>query len=508
MSIQPAWQETLDFFGTPVLIEPSHGQLTSDAGLVPIRQFDQHLGLTQAFAEALNDPRDPDLVEHTLKEMVRSRVYGILAGYEDQNDHDTLRCDPAFKLVADRSPTDGDLASQPTLSRFENAISIKALKRLRDVFLDQFIASFDTPPRHLTIDLDAVDDPAHGHQQLTFWHGYYDQNQYLPLVVTCADNDQVVMVSLRPGNVHAALGADDDLAYLVGRLRQAWPDVVICVRGDSGFGVPAMYDVCERLRVSYTFGLGANAVLQRQTEALLAEAVATYERSRQAARQQALPTPAAPSRLFTGFWYQAGTWPQPRWVVAKAEANARGTNRRFVVTNRPGAELLPEATYDEYVLRGESENRNKELKCDLAMDRLSDHRFCANYFRLYLHALALNLLVRLRRFIAEPLPAVAAPAEPSIAGAEAGPAAALPAEALVGAERRRYFRQRRQRDPLGEGQPCTWRSLLIKVAAEVVVSTRRVVVRLSSSWPHLGWFRRVCERLRGPASAAAPAGTG
>ena len=184
MSRPSAWPSVLDFFGTPLVIEPSPGQLSSDAGLLPIRQFDERVGLTWSFAEALDDPRDPERTEHPFLEMVRSRVYGILAGYEDQNDHDTLRADPVFKLIADRSPDDDDLASQPTLSRFENAISIKSLKRLRDVFLDQFIASFDAPPRHLTFDLDAVDDPAQGHQQLTFWHGSYDQNQYLPLVVS------------------------------------------------------------------------------------------------------------------------------------------------------------------------------------------------------------------------------------------------------------------------------------------------------------------------------------
>src|SRR5215470_1821076 len=182
-------------------------------------------------------------------------------------------------------------------------------------------------------------------------------------------------------------------------------------RGDCAFVVPAMYEVCEGLRVSYTFGLSANAVLQRQTEGLLAEAVSAYERERQAARQQEPPRPPLPSRLFTGFWYQAGTWPQRRWVVAKAEANDRGTNRRFVVTNRPGAVVLPEPTYDEYPARGESENRNKEFKCDLAMEPLSDHRFVANYFRLYLHAAAMNLLVRLRGFVAEPLPSPTPPAE-------------------------------------------------------------------------------------------------
>src|SRR2546421_3892321 len=173
MSLPGGWPQVLDFFGTPLVIEPSSGQLSGDAGLLPVRQFDECIGLTRAFAGALDDPRDPDLTEHTFLEMVRARVYGILAGYEDQNDHDTLRADPVFKLLADRSPQDDDLASQPTLSRFENAISIKSLKRLRDVFVDQFIASFAQPPLSLTFDLDAVDDPAHGCQQLTFWHNYY-----------------------------------------------------------------------------------------------------------------------------------------------------------------------------------------------------------------------------------------------------------------------------------------------------------------------------------------------
>jgi hypothetical protein len=338
MSIPHTWPQVLDFFGTPLVIEPSAGQLSGDARLLPIRQFDERIGLTQAFADALDDPRDPNLMEHPFREMVRSPVYGILAGYEDQNDHDTLRHDPVFKLVADRSPDDADLASQLTLSRFENAISIPSLKRLREVFIDQFIASFDGPPRHLTFDLDAVDDPGHGHQQLTFWHGYYDQNQYLPLFITCADNDQFVMLAFRPGNVHASLGADRDLEYLVCRLRQVWPDVVIVVRGDSAFGIPRMMEMCERFGVLYTFGLTANAVLQRQTADLLVAAVAAYEQERQAARQQEPPRVAVPSRLLTGWWCQAGTWERPRYVVAKAEANAQGTNRRFVVTNRPGAE--------------------------------------------------------------------------------------------------------------------------------------------------------------------------
>jgi Transposase DDE domain group 1 len=491
MSIQSDWQETFDFFQTPVVLEPAPGQLSSDAGLLPFRQLDQRLALTQAVAAVLNDPRDPDLLQHTTLEMVRARVYGILAGYEDQNDHDTLRSDPIFKLVAGRSPDDDALASQPTLSRFENAIDCASLKRLRDVFLDQFIASFSQPPRRLTFDLDAVDDPAHGHQQLTLWHGYYDQNQYLPLFITCADNDQFVLVALRPGNVHAALGAEHDLEYLVQRLRRAWPDVVLEVRGDSAFGIPRMYEVCERLGLLYTFGLIGNVALQRRTEPLLAQAVAAFAQEQQAARQAEEWRAPQPSRLFTGFWYQAGTWERPRFVVAKAEANRQGTNRRFVVSNRPGAEQYPEATYDAYVERGESENRNKEIKCGLGVDRLSDHRFKANYFRLYLHALAMNLLVRLRRLVAQPWPTEATAAD--AVDTEVA-SSATPATTTV-AERQRQFRARRQRDPLGEGQPCTWRLLFIKVAAEVVVSVRRVVVRLSSSWPHQNWYRHVCRQL-------------
>jgi hypothetical protein len=466
MSIHAAPPLLFDFLDQrPVVVEVNDSPLSSDAGLLPIRQLDQRLGFTRQLAAALRDPRDPDLIEHSVLDMLRMRLYGILAGYQDQNDHDALRADPVFKLVADRLPTDPDLASQPTLSRFENAVSIADLKRLRDVLIDQFVASFAAPPRQLLFDLDAVDDPTHGQQQLTLFHGFYEQYQYLPLLITCADNDQIVTASLRFGTAHAALGADDDLEYLVRRLRDAWPAVRIEVRGDAGFGVPWMYDVCERLGLTYTFGLSSNAVLQAHSAGLVARAAANYEQTRQS------------QRLFDQFLYRAGSWPQARQVVVKAEANARGTNRRFVVTNRRGAAHYPQETYDEYIQRGESENRNKEFKSGLAGDRLSDHRFLANYFRLYLHAATLNLLVRLRQVVAVPPPVPPVPPAP--------PSGA----------RRSEHNARRRRDPLGEGQPGTWRLLLIKVAAEVAESCRRVVVRLSGSWPYLAYYRQVCRAV-------------
>lgn len=470
MILQSAWQKSFDFLGSkPIVVEPVEEHLTSDAGLLPIRQFDEQIGLTSEFAAALGDPRFGPFVDHSFAEMARMRIYGILAGYADQNDHDQLRYDPVFKLLAGRQPSGDELASQPTLSRFENAIDIPSLWRLRDVLIDQFLASFDEPPRRLTFDIDTFDDPTHGDQQLTFFHGYYEQYQYQPRLITCAQNDLVVMACLLHGTAHAALGADDDLEYLVGRLRAKWPDVVIELRGDSGMGVPMMDDVCERLKVQYTFGLRLNPVLKRQSDALLAEAVEQYERTCQ------------PQRRFTAFWYQAGSWALPRWVVVKAEAHAAGTNRRAVVTNRPGARVLPQAAYDEYANRGESENRNKEIKCGLEADRLSDHRYLANLFRLYLHSAALNLLVRLRNQVADPPPQ--------------NPAAELPREALAGYARRRFFNQRRDRDPLGEGHACTWRMRLIKVAARVIETTRRIVVRLSGSWPHLDHYRRVSQQI-------------
>lgn len=468
MSEQGAWQHSFQFGGgKPIVVEPASTQLSSDAGLLPIRAFDERLGLTAQFTAALQDPRREFLTTHSFHEMVRMRVYGILADYEDQNDHDALRSDPVFKLIAGRAPDGDDLASQPTLSRFENAISVRSLFRLGDVLIDQFIASFETPPVRLTFDIDVFDDPTHGQQQLTFFHGYYDQYQYLPRAITCADNDQVVMVCLLFGTAHPALAAHLDLEHLVRRLWQAWPDVDIELRADSAFAVPAMYEACERLGVWYTFGLRMNPVLQRESDALLAEAVAAYEQTGQK------------QRLFHAFDYQAGSWPQPRRTIIKCEAHAAGTNRRAVVTNRPGADVLPAACYDEYAERGESENRNKELKCGLAADRLSDHRYMANLFRLYLHTAAHNLLVRLRRVVADP--------------PEPDPPSELPTAALAGRRRKQYQNQRREHDPLGEGHPCTWRTRLIKVAAEVQVRWRCVRVKLSSSWPFLEFFRRVSE---------------
>jgi Transposase DDE domain group 1 len=473
MSLHSAPLFSFEFLPSrPVEIEVSSAPLTCDAGLLPVRQIDQNLRLTEQFAAALDDQRAPNLTRQSLLSMVRQRIYGILADYEDQNDHDTLRSDPVFKLVADRLPDGPDLASQPTLSRFENAVSIADLWRLRDRMADLFIQSFHTPPGHLTLDIDAFDDPAHGQQQLIMFHGYYEQYQYLPIVVTCAENDMVLLVGLRHGTCHAALGVDNDLRYLMGKLRAVWPDVQIHVRGDSGLGVPKMYDVCQELRLTYTFGIGMNSRLRALSDDLQKQAVEAFEKTGQM------------QRLFLLVDYQAKTWQASQPVVIKAEAHAQGTNRRAVVTNRPGCRVLPAAVYDEYAMRGESENRNKELKVELHAGRLSDHRFLANFFRLYLHAAALNLLVRLRHAVVRTTP------PPADLG--------LPAEALDAPARKKFFNKRRVHDPLGGGFACTWRTRLIKVAAEVITRSRRVLVRLSGSWPHLDHFLEVSRSVSRP----------
>ncbi len=276
-----------------------------------------------------------------------------------------------------------------------------------------------------------------------------------------------MMPCLLYGSAPAALEAADDVAYLVGRLREAWPDIDLDLRADSGFCVPEMFDTCERLRLWYSIGYGVNPVLKRNSQEFLDAAIEVYEQT------------GIPQRKFISFDYQARSWPHPRHTIVKCEVNAEGTNRRGVVSNRPGASLLTDAAYDDYVDRGESENRNKELKCGLSTDRLSDHRYMANLFRLSLHVQAHNLLVSIRREIAAP---------PQLLPDEND----IPVEALSGRARKQFANLRRRADPLGEGHPATWRTRLIKVAAEVVERARCIRVRLSGGWPYFSHYAALC----------------
>jgi len=442
---QEQLQLSFDFVShLPVVVQQAPGQLSSDAGLLPIRQFDHRWRYTQRLAACLHDPKP--WREQSLELMLRQRLFGILAGYEDCNDHDTLRNDPVFKLIANRLPEDKPLASQPTLSRFENLPAPAVLQKLIDFTIDTGIERLrqkhgGSLPASVTLDLDPTDDPTHGHQQLTLFHGYYEQYQYFPLIISEPTTKHVFVAWLRPGTVAASLGADDDLMRVVNALRKARPDIKIHVRGDAGFGNPGMYEICEQNGLTYTFGFASNARLKKLTEALMQRAAEEYKKTGKKAR------------LFECFQYKCDSWSQPRTVIAKAECHAGGTNLRFVATNLPQIERAKqgEQTYDDYIQRGESEHRMDELKNGLKMGRLSCHRFMANFFRLLLHTAAMNLLNATRD-------------DPK-----------LP-------------------EGLRHGQPCTWRTQLIKVAAVVVQSTRRVMVRLAGNWPWSHLYQLVGQR--------------
>ena len=341
--VKPAEQIPFDFFPQiPVVVQPSAGALTSDAGLLPIRQFDQRWDYTQRMAACLLDPKPQR--EQSLLSMLRQRLFGILAGYEDCNDHDTLRDDPVFKLIADRLPDGEALASQPTLSRFENLATPQVLQKLIDFTIATGIERLKQHhggqlPASLTLDLDATDDPTHGHQQLTLFHGYYGQYQYFPLIISEPTTKHVFVAWLRPGTVHASIGADDDLLRVVAALRKERPDILIHVRGDAGFGLPRMYEVCEENRLTYTFGFATNARLKKRTEELMTKAVEGYAQTKEK------------QRLFECFAYQCDSWDHPRKVITKAECHDQGTNLCFVVTNRPGVTGAADGQreYDDYM---------------------------------------------------------------------------------------------------------------------------------------------------------------
>ena len=446
---------------TPLVVQRHRGEISSDAGLLPLRQFDADWNYTQRMADCLGEP-EPGR-RHSLLSMLRQRFYGILAGYEDCNDHDTLREDPVFKLVAGRMPQDDPLASQPTLSRFENSVTPAMLQKLIDFNIATGIERLKQKhggqlPATIVLDLDPTDDTTHGNQQLTLFHAFYAQYQYYPLIISEPTTKHVFVAWLRHGTAHASLGADDDLMRVVNALRKERPDILIHVRADAGFGLPRMYEVCEENNLSYTFGFTCNPRVKRLAEPLMESAV---EQHKQTARK---------ARLFECFQYQCDSWSFARTVVIKAECHDGGTNLRAVVTNlssscpldrdAPAQSAEPmgivtashgEAVYDDYIQRGESEHRMDELKNGLCTDRLSCHRFMANFFRLLLHTAAYNLLNAVRDH----------PGLPQI---------------------------------LRVGQPCTWRTMLIKVAAEVVQTTRRVIVRLAGQWPWWPMYQAVSAR--------------
>ena len=371
----------------PLAVDFDGGRLTSDGGWAWVEEADRAVGLCAGLAAAVRDRRRRR-GRHSLLDLLRQRIYQIAGGYEDQDDADALRTDPLLKLVCGRLPATGpDLASQPTFSRLENALSATDCYRLARALGEVYLRERERAgvPRRVVLDLDGTDDPAHGAQEGAAYHGYYRQRMYHPLLVFDGDTGQLVTAVLRPGTAHAGHGAVAVLKRLVRALRARWPEAAIEVRADSGFARPEVYAFCEAEDVAYTIGLVPNPRLERLAAPLLAEA-----RAQQAAAD------GAKVRLLAETAYQAASWPRARRVVYKAEALAKGPNTRFVVTNRndPAA-----AVYAWYTARGEPENWIKDLKAACFADRLSCHRFRANQVRLLLHAAAYCLLDTLRRWL-------------------------------------------------------------------------------------------------------------
>jgi hypothetical protein len=417
----------------PVVARFDGGHITSDAGLTLLAALDRKRGLTQRLAACLADPRDPKRTRVSFLEMLRQRVFGIAAGYEDCNDHDELRFDGLLKLTVGRAPLSGrPLASQPTLSRFENHPTEGELALLARAIVADFVDGRRArPPEEIVLDFDATDDPTHGQQELNFYHGHYECHCYLPLLVfaTCdgAPQEPIAAV-LRPGNSGAARGVPEVLERLVEQIRDAFPRTRLLFRGDSGMGGPDVYERVESLGVRYVIGLARNSRLERLAAPLVARARAEFAAT------------GAKVRIFDEFLYRAESWTRARRVIVKAEvmpSHPKETNVRFVVTDLE--EPTPEALYERYIERGDVECRIKELKLDCVSGRTSCHRFLANQFRLLLHLAAYRLLVLLRTGLTNP--------------------------------------------DLRRAQVETLRRRLLKVGALVTESVRRVVLHLAEAYP-------------------------
>lgn len=357
--------------------------LSSDGGLLLLKKVDESLGLTKRMASLLTDPRRSP--EHTKAKMLSQRVYGISLGWEDCNDFDALGSDPLYEATLGSKP-----ASQPTLSRFENSVRARDLHALSLELVRLFVERHrKSPPKRIVIDMDATEDPAHGQQEFEFYHGFYGSHCFLPLLVFLSadeEDEDLVGAVLRSGNSHAGRRSAAILRRLVLVLKQAFPTTEILFRADAGFALPEIYETCEALDISYLVSLPRNPKLQSLAAPLM-----------EAARKEKEEGGEKKVRLFGEFFYAAKTWTRERRVLVKAEIMEKGENPRFVVTNLQGD---PQSLYQAYCKRGDCENRIKEMKRDLASGRTSCHKFLANAFRLLLHALAFVLLSAVRRLLA------------------------------------------------------------------------------------------------------------
>lgn len=415
------------FSGRRIEADFAGGNVSSDGGLLLLRQVDRWSGLIKNLAKVLPDYRDPDRITHSLESLLRQRIYGLALGYEDLNDHDSLRKDLLWQSATDR---DEELGGSSTLCRLENRAGRKEAWLMHRVLLEQFVGSFEKAPSELVLDFDCTDDRVHGRQAGAAFHGYYYDYCFLPLYVFCGE--QLLVSYLRPSNIDPAKHAWAILCLLVKALRKHWPGVKITLRADSGFCRWRMLRWCEEHSVDYIVGIAKNDRLNALSAKLQRRAERKYRKS------------GAKVRLFSQLKYKANTWDRKRRVIVKAEYSQRGANPRYVVTSLPGQ---AQELYDQlYCARGEMENRIKEQQLGLFSDRTSAHEWWANQFRLLLSSCAYVLIEMLRRL------------------------------GLVGTE-------------LARAQVQTIRLKLLKIGAVIVRNTRRIRIWFSSSFPLQELFR-------------------
>jgi hypothetical protein len=418
------------------------GEITSDAGLLMLSAADRKLRLTERLAGEIVDTRESGKVRHEVADLLRERIFAIAAGYEDANDLDDLCRDPALLLSCGK-PIGHSLASQPTLSRFENAVEPKDLFCLAETLAVIVVGQLPADTRSVVLDVDATDDPCHGQQEFEFFNGYYDAHCYLPLYlhVTGDDGVQRLMATmLRPGNAGAKLGLLGLLRRAIRLLHERFPAVAITLRADSAYGDGQVLSFCEKYSLAYTLALKGNKRLERETAWMAEQVVADCE---------ALGTD---QKEYVSFSYQADSWERARRVIAKVETIRGKLNVRYVLTSRPYQQ--PERVYRYYCERGDRENRIKEMKVDLVAGRTSCHRFWANQFRLVLHAAACVLWRAVQ-------------------------------DALQGT-------------CWANKQIGTLRLMLVKIGARVVQSCRRIWLHLPTSCPHQGMWRYLHQRLMQP----------
>lgn len=438
------------------------GKISSDSGGLLLREIEQRTHILKRLAGCFVDYRNPDQIEHTVESLIKQRVMGLALGYEDLNDHDALRQDPLLALLSDVADLTGQdrrrdqdkgcaLAGKSTLNRLElTPLDADAASRYKKVvaqpaamdelLVDLFVEAHEAAPEQIIVDVDATDDPLHGHQEGRFFHGYYRHYCYLPLYIFCGE--QLLCARLRPADQDGAAGTQEELARLIGRIRESWPQTRILVRGDSGFCREALMGWCEAHDVDYVFGIAKNSRLKSAIVAEMAQAKAQYEASAEAAR------------VFKDFRYRTRkSWSCDRRVIGKAEHLAKGENPRFVVTSLSIDQMAARAVYEQlYCARGDMENRIKEQQLALFADRTSTHEMRANQLRLYFSSFAYVLVQTLRQL--------------GLAGTS-----------------------------LAKAQCDTIRLKLFKIGAHIRLSVRRVWIAFSESYPYAELYRHILRTL-------------